>query len=116
MGAVAGWGVRQAVRRRHPWRDGARLRDPTRFRLLARFPLPGRPYGIATDARRDRLWVTLTATNQVVALWAARRSPRTLAAYATGRQPNAVAVDPRSGRVFVADTGAAAVQLIDPRR
>ncbi len=85
-----------------------------RFRRLARFPLAGTPYGVAIDPRRGRLWVTLTAKNRLVELATGGSALRVLGAYATGRQPNTVAVDTRDGRVFVADAGAGSVQVIDP--
>ncbi len=67
--------------------------DP--LRIVKRRALPGAPYGVAYDARRKRLWVTLTATNSVASLPGPRRVP-------TVRQPNSVAVDERTGTVYVA--------------
>lgn len=69
--------------------------------LTARLPLPGGPYGLALDTTRARLWVTLPGLNQVAEI-AANRQPVELGRFATVRQPNSVAVDLRSGRVFVA--------------
>ncbi|MGH3515393.1 MAG: YncE family protein, partial [Pseudonocardiaceae bacterium] len=37
-------------------------------RQIGRVELPGTPYGIAYDPVRDRLWVTLTALNEVIGL------------------------------------------------
>jgi hypothetical protein len=68
--------------------------------LVRRVALPGAPYGIAIDRRRHRLWVTLTARNRLVEVTANGR-PRPLRSLATVRQPDAVAVDERTGRVFV---------------
>jgi DNA-binding beta-propeller fold protein YncE len=98
-------------------RGGAVLTYVTRprFGLVARFPLPGTPYGIAIDSQRGRLWLTLTAKDELVELSTAGAALRLLGVYATGRQPNTVAVDSRSGRVFVADAAPGTVQLIDPR-
>ena len=98
-------------------RGGAALIYGTRprFELLARFRLSGTPYGIAIDLRRGRLWVTLTAKDELVELATGSPSLRVLGVYATGRQPNTVAVDSRTGRVFVADAAPGTVQLIDPR-
>ena len=87
-----------------------------RLRLVGRLLLPGTPYGIAIDRGGRRLWVTLTASNELAELAVGARSLRPVAAYHTAQQPNTVAVDPRDGRVFVADAGAGAVELIDPRR
>ncbi len=84
-----------------------------RLKWLARVPLKGAPYGIAIDAQRDRLWVALSARNQLVELSAGDR-PERLRSLPTVRQPNSVATDPRSGRVFVASAAEDALQLIDP--
>lgn len=83
---------------------------------VGRLALPGTPYGIAIDRVRHRLWVTLTATNELVEVAIDGPTLRRVASYPTGRQPNTVAVDPRDGRVFVADAGPGVVQVIDPRR
>lgn len=70
-----------------------------------RLPLPGTPYGIAADPVHDRVWVTLTASDEVVGFDVHADPPREIARFPTVRQPNTVAVDPGSGRLFV--TGAA---------
>lgn len=84
-----------------------------------RVPLANSPYGLAFDATRRRLWVTLTATNQLVGfdLSGAAATPPTdpFVTLPTVRQPNSVAVDPASGRVFVAGATDATLQVIDPR-
>ncbi len=87
-----------------------------RLRPVGRFGLPGTPYGIAIDPLRRRLWVTLTAANELAELSIAAQSLRLIQTYPTGQQPNTVAIDPRDGRVFVADAAAGIVQLIDPSR
>lgn len=81
--------------------------------LVRRVFLPGRPYGIALDARKGRLWVTLTATNEVAELPAHGR-PHELRRLPTLRQPDAVAVDPADGRVYV--RGADGLQAFAPPR
>jgi sugar lactone lactonase YvrE len=81
-----------------------------RLELVRRVALPGSPYGIAIDRRRERLWVSLTATNRVVEL-TANGQPRPLRSLPAVRQPDAVAVDERSGRVFVIGRR---LQLYDP--
>lgn len=91
-------------------------------RMLDRFPLPGSPYGISYDDTRDRLWVTLTAFNEVVGIDfpadlpvdAAGSRPRVAVRLPAIRQPNTVAVNPATGRVFVASPTEGALQLIDP--
>ncbi|MDQ6746253.1 MAG: YncE family protein, partial [Actinomycetota bacterium] len=98
-------------------RGGAVFTYATRpaLRLLGRLSLPGGPYGVAIDPTRGRLWITLTATDQLVELATGGASLSLRAQYGTYRQPNTVAVDPRDGRVLVADAGPGLVQLIDPR-
>jgi DNA-binding beta-propeller fold protein YncE len=85
------------------------------LRILRRYPLLGAPYGAASDLRNGRLWVTLTARNELVELATGAR-PHRLASYPTVRQPNTVAVDPSSGRVFVTGKVDGVLQLLDPRR
>jgi len=83
--------------------------------LAARVLLPGAaPYGIAVDPRRDQLWVTLTAENRVIQFALDGGMPRKIAGYPTVRQPNSVAVNPASGRVFVAGRTEEVLQLLDP--
>ena len=82
--------------------------------LLERVSLPGSPYGMAIDSRRERLWVTLTATNRVAVFDVSERAPRWLADYPTVRQPNSVAVDPITRRVFVPGVKDGVLQLLDP--
>ncbi|MFI9813477.1 YncE family protein [Saccharothrix variisporea] len=80
--------------------------------MRQRFPLPGAPYGMAYDERRDLLWVTLTERNEVVAFDVAGGEPVERHRYATVRQPDSVAVDPGSGRVFVASGDGQGMQVI----
>jgi DNA-binding beta-propeller fold protein YncE len=76
--------------------------------------LPGAPYGLAYDPVRDRLWVTLTARNELAEFDIAGREPQLIARFPTVRQPNTVGVDPGTGRVFVAGRTDGVLQLIDP--
>jgi streptogramin lyase len=85
------------------------------LRIRRRYPLLGAPYGAAVDLRNGRLWVTLTARNELVELATSAR-PHRLASYPTVRQPDAVAVDPATGRVYVTGTADGVLQLLDPRR
>jgi DNA-binding beta-propeller fold protein YncE len=82
--------------------------DP--LRVHRRTHLGGTPYGIALDTERRRYWVTLTERNEVAEL----TDHRLLRRFPTVRQPNSVAVDPRSGRVFVASRKDGTLQLFDP--
>jgi DNA-binding beta-propeller fold protein YncE len=85
------------------------------LRILRRYPLLGAPYGVAADLRNGRLWVTLTARNELVELATSAR-PHRLATYPTVRQPNTVAVDSATGRVYVTGKVDGVLQLLDPRR
>ena len=69
---------------------------------VAKVDAPNKPYGLAYDALRRRLFITLTASNllRVVDMSDPAR-PRTAGDLPTVRQPNSVAVDPRSGAVLV---------------
>jgi DNA-binding beta-propeller fold protein YncE len=82
--------------------------DP--LRVHRRTHLGGAPYGIALDTERRRYWVTLTGLNEVAEL----TDHRVLRRFPTVRQPNSVAVDPRTGRVFVASRKDGTLQLFDP--
>jgi DNA-binding beta-propeller fold protein YncE len=80
------------------------------LRIHRRTHLAGAPYGIAYDRTRRRFWVTLTGLNQVAEL----TDRRLLRTFPTVRQPNSVAVDPGTGRVFVASRKDGTLQLLDP--
>jgi DNA-binding beta-propeller fold protein YncE len=91
------------------------FRTRPRLELLRRVALPGAPYGMTLDRTRGRLWVTLTARNEVVWL-PANGAPRPIDRYPTVRQPNSVAVHGPSGRVFVASRADGTLQSFLPRR
>lgn len=82
--------------------------------LTRRVFLPGAPYGIAVDLVRHRLWVTLTARNEVVSLPANGR-PRPLVRLPTIRQPDRVAIDSAAGTVVVTGRAGGVLQLIGAR-
>jgi DNA-binding beta-propeller fold protein YncE len=96
-------------------RGGALLvyAPPPDARQIARMELPGQPYGITYDPNRDELWVTVTAANQVVGYDMSTAVPREVARYATVRQPDTVAVDPITGRLFISGTVTGTVEIID---
>jgi DNA-binding beta-propeller fold protein YncE len=78
--------------------------------VLSRIALPGAaPYGLAYDPGRRELWVTSTARNRVVLFRGSERAR----SFPTVRQPNSVAVDTLTGRVFVAGRYRE-LQIIDP--
>lgn len=70
------------------------------LRLSRRVYTAGAPYGIAIDPERGRLWVTLTARNELVELGAHGR-PHILQRLPTVRQADTVGVDPSTGDVVV---------------
>jgi YD repeat-containing protein len=83
---------------------------------VAKVDAPGNPYGLAYDAARKRLYVTLTASNvlRVIDL-ADPAKPRLLGDLPTVQQPNSVAVDPRSGSALVTGSdpdGSSSLQII----
>ena len=84
-----------------------------RLKWVARVPLPGSPYGIAVDRRRGAVWVTLVGRNEVTEVRVGAR-PRRARTLPTVRQPNAIAVDERSGRLFIASRADGTLQLLDP--
>jgi DNA-binding beta-propeller fold protein YncE len=94
--------------------DALLIYDPAGPRLLSTTPLPGRPYALAYDPNRDRLWVTLTDRNELVGLDMGSGTPIEAVRAPTVRQPNSVGVDSSTGRVFVASRTDGTVQLFDP--
>lgn len=82
------------------------------LRLIARLPLAGTPYGVASDPRTDTVWVTLTATNEVVGIDLSTDHPRVVARYPTVRQPNSVAIAPGSHVLWVTGTYSGVVERI----
>ena len=84
------------------------------LKFIARVPLPGgAPLGLEVDKRRGRVWVSLTATNQLLE-FEASDNPRRLRTLPTVRQPNGLTVDERTGRVAVASASDDALQLVGP--
>lgn len=81
--------------------------------MRQRFPVPGAPYAIAYDPVRDLAWVTLTERNEVVGFHIAGGEPVERFRLATVRQPNTVAVDPRSGAVIVGSGTGDGVQVVE---
>ena len=86
--------------------------DPVLERQSA--PAPGVPYGIAVDTTRDLAWVTATRTNEVIGYQLTGSQPVRKFRLPTVRQPDSVAVDPASGRVFVASADGGGVQVMQP--
>jgi DNA-binding beta-propeller fold protein YncE len=84
------------------------------LRQISRVELPGTPYGVAYDPVRDRLWVTLTALNEVIGLNLSASQPVLASPLPTVRQPNTVAVDPTTGRLYVTGTADGVLEIIEP--
>ncbi|PPK67038.1 hypothetical protein V5P93_003378 [Actinokineospora auranticolor] len=82
--------------------------------LRQRYPVPGAPYAIAYDPKRDLAWVTLTETNEVVGYAVGGGEPVERYRFPTVAQPNSVAVDPVDGRVVVASGVGGGVQVVLP--
>jgi DNA-binding beta-propeller fold protein YncE len=80
------------------------------LRIHRRTHVSGAPYGIAFDPLHKRFWVTLTESNRLAEL----TDRRLLRTFPTVRQPNSVAVDHASGRVFVSSRRDGTLQLLDP--
>lgn len=87
------------------WADG-------RLELLRRQYLSSQPYGIALDEERSKVWVTLPAQNRLVEL-RARTKSTTRRIFPTVEQPQTVAVDESTGRVFVTGAIGGVLQTID---
>lgn len=77
-------------------------------------PAQGVPYGIAVDSTHDVVWVTATKLNEVIGYALAGNQPMQKYRLSTVRQPDSVAVDPVSGRVFVASADGGGVQVMQP--
>ncbi|GAA2351975.1 lipoprotein [Saccharopolyspora halophila] len=80
--------------------------------LKQRYPLPASPYGIAYDPKNDLAWVTMTATNEVVAYDVAGGQPRETRRLPTISQANSVTVDPDTGNVYIASANGAGYQVV----
>jgi DNA-binding beta-propeller fold protein YncE len=85
---------------------------------VAKVDSPGKPYGLAYDPARRRLFVTLTATNQLQVIDIADPArPRIAGLVPTVQQPNSVAVEPRSGSALVTGTRPdGSLQIIAPEQ
>ncbi|MBO9534794.1 MAG: hypothetical protein J7513_17605 [Solirubrobacteraceae bacterium] len=74
--------------------------DGRSMRLSRRVYVAGAPYAIAVDSARRRLWVTLTARDELVE-FGAHAQPHILRRHPTVQQPDGVRVDAKSGDVTV---------------
>jgi DNA-binding beta-propeller fold protein YncE len=85
-----------------------------RLELTRRLYLAGAPYGLAIDPGRRRIWVTLTRSNRLIELVGGAR-PHFRRDHPAVRQPNTVAVDERTGRVYVTGLSDGVLQVLAPR-
>ncbi|HEV2819706.1 MAG TPA: hypothetical protein VGW11_04285 [Solirubrobacteraceae bacterium] len=80
--------------------------------LTRRMALPGAPWALVHDAPRERLWITLTARNEVADVAATDR-PGVIGTYDTLRAPRAINVE-ADGRITVRGDGL--IHTVDPER
>ena len=83
--------------------------------LRQRYPVGSSPYAVAVDERSGTVWVSLTATNEVLGYDLSSGIPVEIARHATVGQPNSLAVDPDTGDVFVGSAAGDGVQRIAVR-
>ncbi len=83
-----------------------------RLHQVGSVTVPRSPLGVAVDAMRGRLWVTCTASNQLVELSLGGGLPRVVGSWPTVRQPDTVAVDPRSDTVVVVGVAPGTLEII----
>lgn len=82
------------------------------LRQVAQLDVGTSPYGLAADPASRTVWVTLTATNEVLEVDVAGDAPRVAARWPTVRQPNTVAVDPVTRTLWIASRTDGVVQRI----
>ncbi|MFD0360065.1 YncE family protein [Nocardia sp. GCM10030253] len=80
--------------------------------LRQRFPVRSSPYALAYDQRSDTVWVTCTQTNEVVGFDLSTGIPKEVGRFPTVRQPNSVAIDERTGDLFVGSATGDGLQRI----
>lgn len=96
-------------------RGGALLAFSTTPLLLRQlYPVPGGIYAIAYDSRLGLAWVTLTERNEVVGFDVRGGEPVEKYRFPTVRQPNSIAVDEQTSRVFVGSATGEGIQVIQP--
>lgn len=88
------------------------LYDLDPLELVGEIDLGNSPYGVVSDPSTDLLWVTLTASNELVGLDVSGDTPEVVETYPTPRQPDTVAVEPGSETLWVTGTADGTVQRI----
>ena len=81
---------------------------------VVELPVEGEPYGLAFDAERSRLYVTVTDRNEMLVYDTDRFEDGPLGTVPTVGQANTVAVQPGSGHVVVAGRSQGALQVLGP--
>ncbi|MEV0432435.1 hypothetical protein [Nocardia sp. NPDC050413] len=80
--------------------------------LRQRFPVASAPYALAYDPRSDTVWVSCTESNEVVGYDLSTGIGIEVDRLTTVRQPDAIAVDERTGDLFVASAAGEGLQRI----
>lgn len=85
--------------------------------LMERFLYPekGSPWAVGYDETDKLMWVTRTATNEVVGYALNTGIPEQRKLYPTVRQPNALAIDAKTGTLYVQSATGAGIQAIPTR-
>lgn len=87
--------------------------DP--FMLRFQYPVPGSPWAVAYDETAKLMWVTQTATNEIVGYALGSGMPEVKQRFATVRQPNAIAIDDKTGTLYVQSATGSGIQAIPTR-
>jgi len=80
--------------------------------LRQRFPVRSSPYALAYDRRSETVWVTCTQSNEVVGFDLSTGIGEEVGRHPTVRQPDTVAVDERTGDLFVGSAAGDGLQRI----
>lgn len=77
-------------------------------------PAPGRPYGLAVDRKRGRLYVALSSKNQVLVYDTGKlfQGAKPLGVVQTVQNPYTVAADPRNGDLVIAGQATGVLQVV----
>lgn len=80
-----------------------------------RYPVADSPFAIAYDDTADRVWVTLTGTNEVVGYDLSSGIPVETRRFTTVRQPDSLAVDSGTGNLIIGSATGDGLQIIPSR-
>ncbi|KXP09419.1 hypothetical protein AXK57_11025 [Tsukamurella pulmonis] len=79
------------------------------------YPVAGSPWAVGYDESDELMWVSRTATNEVVGYALNTGIPEQRKLFPTVRQPNAIAVDSTTGTLYVQSATGAGIQAIPTR-